>query len=154
MSLNPQLFGIGIPGMDGTNIIYTLYTNIPQPQSVIHTPPPMIGRDAWGAPIVRGYGTMEWDYTTLSLSDWYTLSALWKQSRDNTVAWGQVQIQWPDPSTGTTQKATARWEVPTMGWQEVHAFKQVALMFTHLGYNDTTATGFWLPPVDNGAPGR
>jgi hypothetical protein len=147
-------FAIAVPLGDGPQITYQWYDSIPQPQNVVPIPPPSVGNDAWGAPQVRGYGDQTWTYKTLGLFDWYSLIAIWNLTRNGNNAWGRVFIRWPDPQSGQDVIASARMEAPTVGSRVPAAIQNGVLKFTHIGIDDTAATGYYLPPADNGAPGR
>lgn len=146
------LFGIGTPVQSGTVIGYTMNSGIAQPRGMTFTPAGYVGVDAWGQPQVRGYGHMQWVYPTLPVGDWYTLENLWRSSRNMTNPWGLVQLQWPDPQSGGLVTATARFDTPIYK-RDWAVFRDVTLTFTHMGIDDTSAIGFWLPPPDVGAPG-
>jgi hypothetical protein len=146
-------FAIGIPSWQNGAIVYTLTSSFKPPWSQVLAPPPSVGLDAYGAPQVKGFGSLTWGWSWMTLGDWYALYQIWLSTRNANLPWARVQVQWPDPASGTNVLATARMETPTMSSRDVAVYHDVQVVFSHLGYEDVAATGFWLPPPDTGAPG-
>ncbi len=146
-----NLQGPPIPPPQGTvvgdlNSIWAVtWYSIRDPENVVHIPPPMVGTDLYGAPAVRGWAQMQWNYSQMHPEQWYMFYWMWRTSR-NAVGpnIGHVYIQWPDPLSGIIQQASARWQKPSQVSRDVPQFHGVQLLFTHLGIDDPyPPTGTW-----------
>lgn len=142
VQLAPQPFSLAIPTLANGSWTMTFTYPFPQPNNTELTPAPIVGRSGTAAPVVRGYGAMRWTYRVMQPDVWYGILALWQQSRPT----GAVCIQWPDPESGTIVYASARFPAPIMQNRTVGVFRGAQLSFTHLGIDDSVASGFWLSP--------
>lgn len=123
----------------------TYYEDIRPPSGIVHTPPPVLGIDLAGGPIVRGYGTMSWSYEFLRSDEWYYLSHILSLGRRS----GRFcRISWPDPQSGTVSDASARIEPVTGISRAVGGMSNLTLTFSHLGIDDnpnSPPNGIYLP---------
>lgn len=133
-----------------TSLVWTFDPHIPQPNSTQFKLASQVGTDGYGIPQVRGYGAMIWTYQVMHPDIWYYVLNLWRTLQTSGSAWGYTKIQWPDPQSGMTTQATCRFEPPMMQDRTQAVMRGVMYTFSHLGFDDASATGFWLPPSVQG----
>lgn len=121
------------------------YPQIAPARQSTHTPPPVVGIDFVGQPTARGYAKMVWTYPFLRPDRWYYLYNLFRLTRMSIGSLtGHVKIQWPDPVSGTTQIASARWDALDTISREMPVIKGINLTFSHVAIDDTSVVGTWL----------
>lgn len=125
-------------GTYGGTYGFVLNTIMRQPKVHQYTPAPSIGLDGTGIPVVRGYPTMTWAYSSLRPDYWYYLKNLY-QLAGSTPAGFQylVLLQYPDESNPTVNppiQQLAYWDPPTHALRDIGAYYGVTLSFKYLGY--------------------
>ncbi len=136
---NPYLRDYGEDG-------YVLfYYDIYDPRSVTLEPPAAVGQDTGGFPSVRGFSKMTWTYPFARAENWYFLYYLHRLARQSAGQFtGHVRIHWPDPQTGATQDASARWDAIVSTGRDMPNFRDFSLVFSHLGIDDSMPiAGIW-----------
>jgi hypothetical protein len=122
-------------GVGGGTYGFIVDATIKQPQTVVKTPPQLLGLDTNGVAVVRGYPQLTWGYSTMRPDDWYYLKWVYTQSSRSLPAYQYfVLLQYPDPEqNGALTQILARMEPPVYTSHITHAFQGVTLKFTYVG---------------------
>ncbi len=95
------------------------------PDQVTYTPRPVVGRSLLANPLLQGYSTMTWTYSTLQLSEYNHLLSFYKSQSP------KVLLTFPD-NTGTWVQRNASMLPPSYGLLETVQVTNVSLVFTGL----------------------
>ncbi len=122
-------------GVYGGQYGYVLDTRIRAPKSSVYTPAPLIGLDATGTPVVRGYPQLTWQYSQMRPDFWYYLLNIYNQAARTPPGYQYLTlVQYPDQSGNNTPiQQLARMNPPTHAYRTVGAFFGVTLLFQYVG---------------------
>lgn len=124
-------------GTFGGTYGFVLNTIMRQPKVHQYSPAPSIGLDGTGVPVVRGFPTIVWAYSSLRPDYWYYLRNLY-QLAGSTPAGFQylVLLQYPDesnPNVNTPIQQLAYWDPPAHAFRDVGQYAGVTLSFRYVG---------------------
>ena len=101
MSTTGPIFHLQYPysGVYGGTYGFVMNTLFRMPKVYQYVATPSIGLDGTGLPVIRGYPSMTWSYSTLRPDFWYYLKNLYFLSGCNQASYQYlVLLQYPDPN--------------------------------------------------------
>jgi hypothetical protein len=136
-------------GTFGGTYGFVLNTIMRQPKVHQYTPAPSIGLDGTGLPVIRGFPTIVWAYSSLRPDFWYYLKNLY-QLAGSTPAGFQylVLLQYPDesnPNGNTPIQQLAYWDPPAHAFRDVGAFYGVTLTYRYVGQLQLSPNAIVVP---------
>ncbi len=95
------------------------------PDQITYTPRPVTARTLLAGPILQGYKTMTWQWTTLQLSEWQHLASFYNAQSPG------VTLTYPD-ETGTWVQRAVTMIPPQYGQQQTVVLEGMSMTFTGL----------------------